>query len=114
MSRSENVAVVEAFLNGIVSGDLERLPIDGDLTVQSPLTPKLSGRAALEYLKRVGAGVTAIHVRQHIVEGDWVATLFDEETVYGPIAVFSKFHVVAGRIKDAAVFYDPRRITASA
>ena len=111
MSRDDKVAVVEAFLTCIASKDLARLPIDPDLTIQSPLIPKVSGRAAMEYLKAVAAGVKAIRVRQHIVEGDWVATLFDEETINGPLSVFARFQIVSDRIRDASVFYDPRRIT---
>jgi hypothetical protein len=113
MSRDENAAVVDRFFAGIVAKDLTRLPIDPDLTVESPLVPKVRGEAAMEYLRRVAASVTAIRVEQHIVEGEWVATLFEEETVNGPLTVFAKFHVVAGRIMDVAVFYDPRRLATS-
>ena len=69
-SRDGTVAVVEAFLNCIASKDLARLPVDPALTVQSPLIPKLRGQAAMEYLQGVSAGVTAIRVKQHVVEGD--------------------------------------------
>jgi hypothetical protein len=110
MSRDENAAVVESFFARIVDKDLTLLPIDADFTTHSPLTPKLSGQAAIDYLARVSGSVTAIHIKQHIVEGDWVATLLEEETVNGNLEVFSKFHVVGGRIKDVKVFYDPRRI----
>ena len=55
MSRDERVAVVESFLNCIASGELDRLPIAPELTVESPLTPKLSGAAAMEYVKAVSA-----------------------------------------------------------
>lgn len=111
MSRNDKVAVVEAFLTCLENKDLARLPVDPDLSVQSPLIPKVSGQAAMEYVKAVSAAVKAIHVRQHIVEGDWVATLFDEETSHGPLAVFARFQVVSARIRDVSVFYDPRRIT---
>lgn len=111
MSRDDKVAVVEAFLTCIASKDLARLPVDSDLTVQSPLIPKVSGQAAMEYVKAVSAAVKAIQVRQHIVEGDWVATLFDEETTHGPVSVFARFQVVSAQIRDVSVFYDPRRIT---
>jgi hypothetical protein len=50
---------------------------------------------------------------QHIVEGNHVATLFEEDTVDGPLPVFSLWEIHEGRIKDVRVFYDPRRIKAS-
>ena len=113
MSRDEKVTVVETFLRCIASKDLARLPVDAALTLQSPLTPKVGGPAAMAYLKRLAAGVNAIHVRQHIVEGDWVVTLFDEETTNGSLLVLARFQVASGRIKHTAhtdAFYDPRLI----
>ena len=62
MSREENVAVVESFLNRLASKELDRLPIDPELTVESPLIPKVSGQAAMEYVKAVAAGVKSIQV----------------------------------------------------
>ena len=113
MSRAEKVAVVESFLDGIASSELDRLPVDPELTVESPLTQKLSGPAAMEYVKAVAAGTTGIQVIQHIVEGDYVATLTENETLNGPLSVFSKFQIESGRIKDARVFYDTRQIAGS-
>ena len=105
--------MVEAFFRGIEAKDVARLPIDADLTVESPLTRPLRGQPALEYLKAVAAGVKTIVTRQHIVEGDFVATLFDEDTIHGLLPVFAKFQVVSGRITDIRVFYDPRPIIAA-
>ncbi len=110
MSRDEKVAVVESFLNCIAKSELDRLPIAPEFTLESPLTPKLSGDAAMDYVKAVAAGTKSIQVVQHIVEGDHVATLTENETISGPLTVFSKFQIESGRIKDARVFYDPRRI----
>jgi hypothetical protein len=114
MSRNDKVAVVETFLNCLASKDLAQLPIEPDLTVESPFISKVGGAPAMKYLKRVADSVRAIHVQQHIVEGDWVATLFHEETVNGPVAVFAKFEVVAARIRDVSVFYDPRSLVQKA
>ena len=110
MSRDDKVAVVEAFLSCLASKDLAQLPIEPDLTVQSPLISRVGGAPAMKYLKRVADAVRTISVRQHIVEGDWVATLFDEETANGPVSVFAKFEVVAARIREVSVFYDPRAL----
>ncbi len=113
MSRDEKVAVVESFLNCMAGNELDRLPIDPEFTVESPLLPKLSGQAAMEYVKAVSASTTGIRVVQHIVEGDYVATLTENETINGSLPVFAKFQIESGRIKDVRVFYDPRRIVGS-
>jgi len=108
MSRDDKVAVVETFLSCLASKDLAQLPIEPDLTVESPLVPRVSGASAMKYLKRLADAVRAIHVKQHIVEGDWVATVFDEETAGGSVSVFAKFQVVSSGIRDVTVFYDSR------
>ena len=113
ISREEKVALVESFLNCMASGEVERLPIAPGLTVESPLTPKLSGEAAMEYVKAVAEDTKSIQVVQHIVEGDHVATLSENETINGPLSVFAKFRIESGRIKDVRVFYDPRLIARS-
>ena len=46
MSRNDKIAVVETFLNCLASKDIAQLPIEPDLTVQSPLIPKLGGAPA--------------------------------------------------------------------
>ena len=111
-TRDEQVAVVESFLDCIVRKDFDQLPIAPEYTAESPLTPKLTGRAALDYLRIVARAVKAIRIEQHIVEGQHVATLFEEDTANGTLPVFSCFHIEEGRIKDVRVFYDSRRIVA--
>lgn len=108
MSREEKVAVIESFLNCLATKELDRMPIDPELTVESPLMPKVSGQAARKYVKAVAAAVKSIQVRQHIVEGEHVATFLEEETIHGTLPIFAKFQIESGRIKDVRVFYDPR------
>ena len=110
MSRDEKVALVELFLSCMARGEVDQLPIDPEFTVESPLVPKLSGQAAMDYVKATAAGTRGIEVVQYIVEGDYVATLSVNETVNGKLSVFAKFQIESGRIKDARVFYDPRSI----
>jgi hypothetical protein len=83
MTREENVEVVETFLRCLADKDFGRLPIGAELTVESPLVPKLRDAAAMEYVKKVAAAVRSIRILQHIVEGDRLARLFEEETVDG-------------------------------
>ncbi len=113
MSREEKIAVVESFLNGMVSNTVDRLPLAPEFTVETPMTPKVSGEAAMQYVKAVAAGTKRIQVVQHIVEGDHVATLSENETTHGRLSVFFRFQIESGRIKDARVFYDPRQAPGS-
>src|SRR5262245_55727884 len=60
MSRNDKVAVVETFLRCLASKDLAQLPIEPDLTVQSPLVARVGGAPAMKYLKRVADSVRTI------------------------------------------------------
>ena len=49
--------------------------------------------------------VKGIQLKQHIVEGDYVATVFDMDTVHGVDRVFDRIHIVNGEIKAIHTFY---------
>ena len=109
MSREQKIAAVEAYLECFATKDLSNVSFAEDVTFEGPRMPKLTGRQTiLGFLTSILPMVKGIKLKQHIVEGDWVATLFDEETVDGPVSVFAKFEVIAARIRDVSIFYDPR------
>jgi hypothetical protein len=54
--------------------------------------------------------VRGIQVKQHIVEGDYVATVFDMETARGVDHVFDRIHIVGGVIKGIQSFYYPKQV----
>ena len=49
--------------------------------------------------------VKSIQVKQHIVEGDYVAIVFDMETVNDVDHVFDRIHIVDTEIKGVHAFY---------
>jgi hypothetical protein len=109
-SRQQSVSIVESFFRCIVDKDIAGLPVDPALAVQSPLTPRVSGRAAMDYVRAVAANTHAIRVVQHIVEGDEVASLTENETSNGPLSLFAKFHLDGDHIAEVRVFYDTRQL----
>ena len=44
LTREEKVAVVEAYLNGLVSKDISKVPFATDITFEGPRVPPLAGR----------------------------------------------------------------------
>ena len=111
MSREEMVRIVESFFDKVVKNEVDTLPLDADVVFDSPLISEQRGRdAAVRYMTAVAAAVRGIRVRQHIVEGNNIATLFEEDTDNGPLEVFAKFHVESGLITDMRVYYDPRHL----
>jgi limonene-1,2-epoxide hydrolase len=103
--------VVETYLRALAAKDISAAPLHPDVTFESPLSPKIQG---LEAVRQVFAGffpaVTGIHVVRHIANGEWCATLFDMETVFGTLPMVDWFHVVDGQIRSIRVYFDPRPI----
>jgi hypothetical protein len=77
-----------------------------NVTFEGPRMPKLTGRATiLGFLTHIFPMVRGIQLKQHIVEGDYVATVFDLETVNGVDHVFDRIHIVDGQIQAIHAFY---------
>ena len=71
--------------------------------------PPLAGReAAVGFLKMILPAVKDIRIQQHIVEGDYVATVFDMETTEGIDRVFDRIRLLDGELKEIHSFYSPR------
>jgi hypothetical protein len=84
MSREEKVAAVEAYLHCFATKELSKVRFAEVVTFEGPRMPKLVGRAmVLGFLSHILPMVKGILLKQHIVEGDYVATVFDMETVNG-------------------------------
>jgi SnoaL-like domain len=110
MSREQKVAVVEAYLDCFATKDLSKVSFAEDVTFEGPRMPKLTGRATiLGFLAQILPVVRGIQLKQHIVEGDYVATVFDMETVDGVDHVFDRIHIVDGQIKAIHAFYYPEQ-----
>jgi hypothetical protein len=111
MSREQKIAAVEAYLNCFVTKDLSKVSFDEDVTFEGPRMPKLTGRpTTLGFLTHILPMVKAVQLKQHIVEGDYVATMFDMETVNGVDHVFDWIHIVDGQIKAIHAFYYPEQL----
>jgi predicted ester cyclase len=109
MSREQKVAAVEAYLDCFVRKNVSQVPFAEDVTFEGPRMPKLTGRQTiLGFLASIMPAVKSIQVKQHIVEGDYVATIFDMETVNGVDHVFDRIHIVDGKIKGVHAFYHPQ------
>ncbi len=109
MSREQKVAVVEAYLDCFVSKDVSQVRLAEDVTFEGPRMPRLTGRqTVIGFLASIMPAVKGIQVKQHIVEGDYVATVFDMETVNGVDHVFDRIHIVDGEIKGVHAFYYPQ------
>jgi hypothetical protein len=105
------VAVVERYLRGLEDRKLDSVPFASDVVFQGPLSTRLTGiDAVMEILEQMLPVIRGIRIQRHIVDGDWVATMFELETDFGVVPVCDCFHVVNGELKQIRPFYDPRPI----
>ena len=107
-SREQKVAAVDAYLDCFATKDLSKVSFAEDVTFEGPRMPRLTGRPTiLGFLTSILPMVKSITLKQHIVEGDYVATVFDMETVNGVDHVFDRIHILDGEIKGIHTFYYP-------
>jgi limonene-1,2-epoxide hydrolase len=110
---------IHAFLEGLTEDNVQKMPFASDIVLASPLDPEhpVIGRdAAIQFLKtRVfpKIPVRKADVERHIIDGDYVATLWratfvptnGKEQIVVPI--FDFFRIVDGQIKELRPYFDP-------
>jgi hypothetical protein len=112
MMENPNIKIVESYLYALRDKDLSKVPFAPDVIFEEPLTPTLNGaQAVLAYLPNVFPLVKDVRIKQHIAEGEWVATLWEVDTPLGIIPIFEGFRVVGGQLKEIRAYFDPRPIT---
>jgi ketosteroid isomerase-like protein len=108
MSRSGKIDVVEQYFNGLNDKDLAPVPFAANISFEGPLMPRLTGRdTVLGFLNSILPMIKAVHVKQHIVDGDYVATVLDMETINGVDHVVDVCLVRDGEIAEVRAFYYP-------
>ena len=109
MSRDEIIAIAEAYLNGLAKKDLSNVPFAADITFEGPRVPKLIGRqSVVGFLTSIMPLLKRIQIKQHLVDGEFVATMLDMETVNGTDKVFDWLHVSDGQLKAIRSFCYPQ------
>jgi hypothetical protein len=103
-ARDRKAKVVADYFKCIIEGRLQDLPITTDYGSESPQSGLVKGAKAVSYLGSIGAEMTDIRVIQNIIEGDFVATYFEEVTPKGVLPVVGLFEFRGDRIKFVRVF----------
>ena len=112
MAPNVAVEVVESYLRALQTGQLDDLPLAADVTFESPLVERVSGRdAVLDALRGLLPAVRGVTLRDHISDGEFVASRFELETPFGRIDVFDRFRVVNGMLAEIRPYFDPRVLT---
>ena len=107
MTREDKVAVVESYIHGLGNGDFSAVLFADDVSYESPLTERRVGDDAIGFLSGLFPIMRGAEILQHIVEGEYVATVFRLRTPNGETLIFDKFKVVDGKLKEINPYYDP-------
>lgn len=110
--RARKARVVDEYFRCVIEGRLQDLPITADYGSESPQSGLVKGVQAVTYLGAIGAEMTDIRIIQNIVEGDFVATYFEEVTPKGVLPVVGLFEFRGDKIKFVRVFFDSAHVGA--
>lgn len=115
--REENTRAVEAFLNGLTRNSVDLMPFAPHVILKSPLDPlhpsigEDAVRAFLTTRVFPEIPVQRADVERHIVEGDYVATLwtalFNLQGREVSVPIFDLFRVSGGLIHEVRPYFDP-------
>ena len=109
--KEDNIKIVETFLNCLKNKDLSGAPVAEDLYFGEPLMGEGKGAEALKaFVAGFFPAMSDVRILQHICDGEFVATLWEVDGIFGTIPVFEKFRVRDGKIVEFRAFYDPRPI----
>jgi hypothetical protein len=89
-----------------VEGNVNALPVTDDYGSESPQSGILRGEKAIAYLGMIGAEMRDIRVVRHIVDGDSVATHFEEVTAKGILPIAGLFELRGDKVCFVRVFFD--------
>ena len=106
------VAAAESYLQGLREKDLRAVPFAPGVTIESPLAPKLTGIGpVVAFLTGLFPAIKDVRISRLIAEGEFVAVMFDLDTIFGVIPVVDCMRVADGLIQETRPYYDPRPIT---
>jgi len=110
------IAAVEAYLEGLLKKDLSQAPLADRVLYQNPLTgdPIEGKHNVIRFLySTMLPAQQNIRVIRHIVEGNYIATLWEAEMTFGVLTILQLFRVEDGLITELRAFYDPREYVES-
>jgi hypothetical protein len=107
-----NTQIAETYLEAYRSKDPSKVLLAPDVSLQYPLAPtKVVGRQnVIEYMRSVMPGFDDVELERHLVDGEYVATLWKAHTAWGTMPACTVFRISSGAIAEVRSFFDPRPI----
>jgi len=105
-----NIAAATAFLKSMQAKDLSQAPLAENVSYESPLSGEpIRGRDhVIRFLNVYLPVINDVRTVRHIADGDYVATVWQADTSFGPLSLIYVFRIESGTIVDIQAFYDPR------
>ena len=108
---SDNIAIVEKYLDALRQKDLGSAPFDSRVQFQNPMTGAGEGADQLRaLLSAFLPAMDEVRTLRHVCEGEYVATHWEVHGVFGIIPILELFRVRNGLIVEAKAFFDPRPV----
>src|ERR1700737_3196183 len=88
-----NTAIAETYLEAIRTKDPTKAMLAPEVTLQYPLSPrKIVGReSVIEYVFALLPGTDDVKLERHMTAGEYVATLWEAQTVWGTVPICTVF-----------------------
>jgi hypothetical protein len=95
-----NTAIAETYLEAIRTKYPSKALFAPEVTLQFPLSPrKLVGReTVVEYVPSLLPGIDDVKLERHMTGGEYVATLWEAQTVWGTVPICSVFRIAEGPV----------------
>jgi hypothetical protein len=114
MNREENIKLVEEYLNALKQKDLSLAPFADDILFEDSLAGRNTGAENFKaHLSGFLPAIKDIRSHQHICEGEYVATHWEVDGVFGIVPIMEIFRIQDGKITEAIGVFDPRPIVGS-
>ena len=112
--REENIQTVEVYLNALKQKDLSLAPFADDILFEDSLSGRNAGAENFKaFLSGFLPAINDVRIHRHVAEGEYVATHWEVEGIFGVVPVMEMFRVQNGKIIEAVGYFDPRPIVGS-
>jgi hypothetical protein len=107
-----NTQIADSYIEAYRSRDPKKVLLAPDVTLEYPLSPtKVVGKQhVIDYMLSLMPGFDEAELERHVVQGDYVATIWKAHTAWGIMPACTVFRISGGLIAEIRSFFDPRPI----
>jgi limonene-1,2-epoxide hydrolase len=112
--REGNIALVERHFEALRRHDLSLSPLADDVYFDDPIAGRdRSADNFRAFLSGFLPAISGVRVLRHVCEGEYVATHWEADTIFGIIPILELFRIEDEKITEIIAYFDPRPIVGS-